>query len=343
MTERAVDIIVATRNRLKALLLTLPLWERELRGRGRIIVVDSSDDHDEVAASPVVKSECFEVVRGPVGSSKQRNVGLERCRSSVVIFPDDDSVPFPGALDAMLRVYQADTRGRIGAVCTAESPLPPSGFLNGEIVYEMGFGDRVKQRLAHIRSRLERRWAPDPFVVHGRSRWRDFEMPDWAESEDVVPVEWMTGFRMSFRTEVIRAVGFNECMSQYGLFEDVDASFAVWRSHLVVGARQGKIYHHRFPGLRGDPVRMGAVQLLNRAYVLCRHSERGSKARSRVLPYGRYKIAQYSVGAWRSAYNRSRLAGAVGAQKCIPRLLSANEGDLDKVYLDSLEACLGPM
>lgn len=340
-----MDVVVATRNRLVALQLTLPLWRRELGDRGRIIVVDSSDEHsgvvDGVAALTARGAGPVEVVRGPVGLTRQRNVGLGLVTAPIVVFPDDDSVPFPGTLDAMLRVYALDTAWRIGAVCTAESPAPPEGVLQGPRAYEPTFGDRLKQRVAHARARLERRWAPDPFIVHGRSRYGAFAMPDWAASEDIVAVEWMTGFRMSFRTEVIRRIGFNESMSQYGLFEDVDASFGVWRTHLVVGARRGKIYHHRFPGPRGDPVRMGATQLLNRAYVVCRHAEPGSESRSGLLAYGRYKIAQYAAGAWKSGFNRGRLRGAVLAQRGVPGLLAARPEELDAVYQKSLDSCVG--
>lgn len=39
----------------------------------------------------------------------------------------------------------------------------------------------------------------------------------------VCGVEWTAGFLMSFRTEVIRQVGFDEALSRYSLFEDIDA------------------------------------------------------------------------------------------------------------------------
>ena len=46
---------------------------------------------------------------------------------------------------------------------------------------------------------------------------------------------YMTGFRMSFRTELIRRAPFDEDLGRYALFEDVDASLRMLDSHCLVG------------------------------------------------------------------------------------------------------------
>ena len=87
-----------------------------------------------------------------------------------------------------------------------------------------------------------------PFVD---ARYRTLPVPDWLSAENAVLVPWMTGFRMSFRTEVVRAVGFDEALKRYAVFEDVDASFRVLKTHVLVGARNAEIYHHKAPSRRG--------------------------------------------------------------------------------------------
>ena len=338
------DIVIATRNRAAALALSVPLMVRQSRPPRTLIVVDSSDDtapsREAVEAAAGASGVPCEFIVSEPGTAIQRNLGLKRVEAPVVMFPDDDSIWFDGVGEAVMRVYERDTDGLIGAVCGAASPEPPPGLLEtATTAYRMNLLDRVRERVASQRAKVEQRLFPDPFGIHGRARWSVLPAPDWLDEENCVRVEWMTGFRMSFRTEVIRSLGFDEALGRYALFEDTDASFSVMERRLVVGARGAKIYHYRAPGARGDGLAMGALQVLNRAYVVCKHAAPGSAARRRIKRYGRYKLVQYFTGG-RSGYGHDRVIGARRALAHLDLITDASADRLREVYLKARAECM---
>ena len=338
------DIVIATKDRPAALRASIPSMVGQSRKPRAIIIVDSSVDHsatrDVVSETTKCCSAKIIVINSLPGLTRQRNIGLKQVTTPIVMFPDDDSILFPDTAESIMRVYERDTEKKVAAVCAAESPTPPSGILEVLLAtYQMSMTHRIMQRIGHTRARLER-WAfPDPFILCGRAMREIYLEPDWFLSENAVVVEWMTGFRMSFRTEVIRRYGFDENFGGYALFEDVDASFNAMKSGLVVGARNAQIYHHRMPGGRGNERRLGVTQILNRAYVICKHSAPESNHRTWLIRYGQYKLAQYAFRLGSSG-GRERFAGAWAAQKYVNRLLQAPKEDLATVYKEVLQESL---
>lgn len=341
LTLPSYDVVIATRNRAAALALSVPQLMRQTVRPGKIIVADSSDDHDEIvrvvteavnsagAGTPVE----LEIEHCAMGLPKQRNAGLARVTADVVIYPDDDSLLEVDAAEHMLRCYALDEAGDVGAVCSAEGLQPPEGVLETveKPSYEVRPSDKLKLAVQKRRSQIERAVCPDPFVLHGTSRWGVRPRPEWLGAENAVLVEWMTGFRMSFRTDVIRSVGFDERLQAYAVFEDVDASFGVMRDKLIVGARNARIYHHKFPSGRGNGRFLGSMQLLNRAYVTCKHSGPGSDARRMLPRFSRFKALQY-LGGMRSSFGRDRLAGARAAMPGVLAMMKAGPDELGAIY-----------
>jgi len=337
------DIVIATRNRAPILEVSIPLMLSQGRRPRRVIVVDSSDDDQAVpktlesisAADPID----LKYVRSEIGSAHQRNVGLRSVISPVVMFPDDDSLWLPGVADAVMRIYELDQDKVIGAVCAAEALSPPPGvFATAKRAYEMSWKDRLKLKIERWRNAMEQRFAPDPCWLHGKSRWTVRPVPPWLAAENAVLVEYMTGFRMSFRTDLIHRCGFDEALTSYSLFEDVEASFTIMRTHLIIGARHAQVFHYRSPGKRTDGRRRGAFEILNRAYVVSKHSPQGSVARSLMRRYGHYKLAQYAL-ACHTPFGRERFRGAWRALKCLDAIVSAPAEFLPREYTRQLEIC----
>jgi len=330
-------VVIATRNRPAALRLSIPRMLGQSRPPTQLIVVDSSDDHlttveavkDSIGNHPVELT-----IRHCAPSlSAQRNFGLTFVTCPLVFFPDDDSIWFPGAAAAQMDVYERDQNGQIAAVCAAESSAPPPDWEPREAgAYQMRSSHRIQQKIAATRTKIENSLFPDPAKLLGRSFWHSaHDLPGWFAQEDVVLVEWMTGFRMSFRTNVIRAVGFDESLSRYSLFEDIDASFGAWKHGWVVGARQARVFHFRSPETRGQGRRLGAEQLLNKAYIIGKHSPIGHPARKGMRRFAQYKVCQYFIGA-RDLFGRERYAGAKAALALLPKLASAPTSEINATY-----------
>jgi len=339
-------IVIATRNRPAALRLSIPRMLRQSRPPAQLIVVDASDDHEASAAAARDAAAGHEVElvvrRAEPSASAQRNLGVGLVDCPLVFFPDDDSIWFPGVAAAKLEVYERDVEGRVAAVCGAESPHPPEDWeLPAEGGYEMRRSHRLQQRVAWARARLEKRWFPDPAHLLGQGHWPDAaELPDWFEELEVVLVEWMTGFRMSFRTEVIREVRFDETLSRYSLFEDMDASLGAWRRGWVVGANRARIFHYRSPERRGDHELMGAIQVLNKAYVVAKNSRPGDSARRALARFTRYKELLYSLSRHRDE-GRARLRGLRRARAQLAPLLATDSDEAAaSAYRDALAASI---
>jgi len=340
------DIVIATRNRRKALQLSLPPMLTQRRLPSRLIVVDASDDHGETRKTvenivadtgPALR---LEIIRSEPGSSRQRNAGLKLAKSPVVLFPDDDSLWFPGFSDALMRVYERDEETLIGGVGGRESPVPPPGVLGGEEPsYRMAGRDRLQLSVGRFLDSIEYRLFPDPFFVEGAAARRGKRVPPWLAEEESGLEATLPGFRMSFRTELILKKGFDQALGTYALFEDYDASLAILETHLLVDAGKAKVFHYRVPGDRVAGAEWGAMQILNRAYVICKHSRPGSSARKRLLGYSCYKLVRYLAQA-HTPYGRQRVMGAAKALRCLSQLFEAPPEKLPGLYALLRERCL---
>jgi glycosyltransferase involved in cell wall biosynthesis len=348
------DVVIATRNRPQALALSIPLILGQSRRPGRLIVIDSSDDHAPVAeavaqavrgASPGWGGTVIVEHSGP-GSAHQRNRGLAHVEAEVVIFPDDDSLFHPGASEAIMRAYELDAEGRIAGVCAADAAAPPPGAL-AAARYEMTGPERLRARVMGQRNRLERRLAAlNPTLYLGRRLTARARPLDWFEAENCVLVESMTGYRMSFRTAVIRAAPFDETLTGYALHEDLDASFAAMRHGLLVGAQNARIYHHKFPSARGDAYTLGMTKVLNRSYVMLKHLDapglsaaEAAKGRRLVRDFCRVMMLS-CLPRLHQRRQRDHLRGMLAAQDGIGAMLAAPHDELARIYAQTRDRVL---
>lgn len=334
------DTVIATRNRPDALALSLPLLIGQSRPPAQIIIVDSSDDTAAVdavvAAVTAATGYPIRLHRGPRGSSHQRNAGLAFVTAPVVFFPDDDSLCHPGTTEALMRIYERDTEGAIAGVCAADTPTSPVDL--GQ-AYAMTDEHRSHARRMILRHRIESALTDlNPFLVLGRALQTRRPAPAWIAEEEAAPVEWMTGYRMSFRTEVIRAAGFEEAFQGYGLYEDIDASFTAARMGALVGAHRARIYHHRFPSGRPNRYAFAAMTIVNRGYVVAKQCAGGGlpaaeaqAIRRKTRNYARLRLAAL-IPKLRHAPAREDFRGTRAGMAMLPRLFAAKPADLPATY-----------
>lgn len=341
------DVVIATRNRAEVLKVSIPLILEQSRPPQKLIVVDSSDNHEPVSQTITKITANYpvkmEILHSNPNLPHQRNIGLKYVESPVVIFPDDDSLWWPGVGEAIMNIYEQDTNGDIGGVCGRETARPPPNInITAGNVYKMRISDRIRQKIGRFRHKFDYRFCPDPLWIHGRSRWNVRPFPKWLHNIDAALVEFMGGFRMSFRTELIRKYGFDEDLGTYvgyAAYEDADASFKILQEKLLVGAHDAHVYHYKAPGKRANGFELGFILLFNRAYIICRYSPPGSAARKALKKFAVYKLIQYMMGM-HSKYERDRVRGTFKAIKAIGKLLTAPPECLRERYL---ELCQGAM
>lgn len=339
------DVVIATRNRPDALALSIPLLLAQSRLPEKLIVIDSSDDHAAVAqvvAEATAGSNIPVIVEhSEKGLTRQRNRGLAHVTADIVFFPDDDALFHPGTSAAMMEIYERDTGKQVAALNPADAPTPPPGVLEGA-AYDMTAAHKRMARTVRLRNAIGRMLAEaNPRFVIGRILMG--RAPDllWMRDLDAVHVEWMTGYRMSFRSEAIKAVGFEPVFGGYALFEDTDASWAVTDSGCVVGADRGGVYHHRAPGGRANRYGLGAMGLANLAYLMAKHAvdrrltaDQIAEARKKTHRYVRLRMLM----AWTKSLRGDKgaaedLRGMRAAKPAIDRLFDAPRADLAETYL----------
>lgn len=329
-------IAIATRNRLEALKHSIPKMLNQTYKPSQLVVVDSSDNHDIVHQLVVELTKSAKVditiIKGERGLTKQRNQALLHVKHPVVFFPDDDSIWFSDTAETQMRAYNADSANQFSAVCAAESVDPPRDFIiSGNETYEKKNTDRMRSKFGQLLSNIEKRIAPNPFAIIGEQYLIDFILPNGFADQKIKPVSWMTGFRMSFRTAVIKGCGFDETLSEYALCEDIDASFAAWQQGSVVATTDAKVFHFRSPENRSSGFKIGAMQILNRAYVTAKHTEMEHPARRALIRHLRYKTLQYRIRS-RDKYSATRYSGAKAALKQVNLIMDSPRNILSENY-----------
>ena len=339
------DIVIATMNRQDALLLSLPLMLTQERLPRRLIVVDASDDHQRtkrvVEEAVQAAGAVVEVIalRSAPGLCHQRNSGLSRVHSPVVFFPDDDAIWFTGYSDAIMKVYESDRDSQIGGVGGMESPEPPEGVLPGTVAPTDGLSIRIPGVLERGLNLFEKHFFPDPFFLEARLLYRGRKMPDWLAGAGAVVAPTITGFRMSFRTEVIRRTGFDEALAGYALFEDHDACMGVLATHSIVTAVKARVFHHRPVAKRADDFEMGVMHVLNRAYIVTKHARKGFQANAALQRHSWYKLFRYLPRIYDPSM-RSRFFGAWHATRQIAQMCETPSDRLTTAYLSLRRDCL---
>ena len=340
------DVVMPTKNRPDILRISLRLIVEQDPPPNNLIVVDSSEEqiHHQIvelskkaAAGSKVETK---VISSKVNSALQRNIGLEYVESPVVIFGEDDCLWWPGYAKAIMRIYDEDKDGDIGGVCGRETAEPPPGIdVNGDVAYKMSKADRIRQKIGGLRHKFDYKFFPDPLWIHGKSQWNVRPFPDCLRSIDSALVEFMGGGRSSFRTEVIKKYGFDKELGThtgYAAYEDADASFKILQEKLLVGAHDAHVCHYRAPGNRTGGFKLGFTLLFNRAYIICKYSPLGSRARKMLKRFGRYKLAIYSTAIFDS-FGRDRIRGTLAALKSMDELLNYPADGLREKYLQICE------
>jgi glycosyltransferase involved in cell wall biosynthesis len=346
-TTLSYDVVMATRNRPDAVALSLPLILRQTRSPARIVLVDSSDDPAPIEALARQAAEAgicpVDHLTSTPGLTVQRNLGLRASGSDIVVFPDDDSLLYPDAVERILEIYEADAERRVAAVCAAPAAVPPSGTLTDLKSHAAEATGPVRRFVFGIRQRAKERLSnANPFLVIGNRLNARHDLPEGVARLEAGPVPYMTGFRMSFRREAI-ASGFDEALQKYSWFEDIDASFTAMRQGLVVVAARALIYHHRTAAARDNGHRMGLWAILNRGYVVMKHvranptlfPDPGREGR-RLSTYCRARALAYRAMA-RGRFGRDRAKGAAEGIRRLPALISAPADRLPETYRE-LEA-----
>lgn len=234
MHMKKVVVGIATTGRREQLRRTFGELARQRRLPERVIVCPA-DDHDydlacgELVACPV------QVVRGPRGSSAQRNAIIEACADAdVVVFFDDDYYPDPGYLEQVAALFSANP----DIVVATNLPL-----LDG---------------------------AVGPGLTHEEALQALAQQPAPTGPDGVMPTYGGYGCNMAVRLAPVREQGvrFDENLPLYGWLEDIDFSRRLAPHGRIVRCAALRGVHLGTKRGRTSGLRLGYSQIANPVYML---------------------------------------------------------------------------
>ena len=317
--------------------MSIPLILKQDVAPGRLIIIDASDDHDSVGTEVREIGERLGFKNTIVAksdapnSARQRNMGLQFVEAPVVMLPDDDSMWYGGFAANVMKIYEADVRRQVGGVSGVGVLAPPPEL--EQPTYKKSAFVSAKGALQPYRNSIENHVFPHPFGLIGAATWKDdVDVVDDVNSRRLPHI---TGFRMSFRTEALREVGFDETLGYgvgYAYHEDLDTSLRVERlGYALVSAEGAKVCHYAFPGRRAKGYNYGFRTIANCVYV-CRKTISGDRQIYPVMErYLKYKLALYA-GRFYSQHGREVFQGAFDAWRNRSKLLDADEAHLSDAY-----------
>lgn len=250
-------VVIVTYNRPRELHNALERWHGSARSPDQFVVVDASpqaparrepalDRHAHLFSTPGSDY----VVTGRPSITAQRNLAVDRLRTDVALFVDDDTLVAPEYLGRVAEVYELDGQARIAGV--------------GGISYRR---QRLPARLARTGAAPLRRYARRMGIPAAVTMPDQPPIPAEVRRLPVVRVRSLHGCAMSFRTELLRGLRFDETLRGYGFCEDFDMSFRASRTQALVVRTDALVHHTIRAGSTVPSQQYFFMQWLNPAYL----------------------------------------------------------------------------
>lgn len=242
--------IIATRNRPAELLVTIESLVAQTVLPAELCIVDSSDE------TPV-RARIEELCEGvglpldyhhpaPRGLTIQRNLGIDRTTGDPVFFIDDDVYLAPDCHEQVLEEYER-WGPELGGV--RATPMRPARPPKVSILWRKLFGIGG--------------WWPE---ASGKMK-PGFWVEGVSEAAGVRKIEYMTGWFMSFKREVLEHERFDEALSGYGHKEDVDMTYRASRRYVLLQTPHARCDHFQTVTSRLPSHQLMRMNLGNQFYL----------------------------------------------------------------------------
>lgn len=249
-----ISAIICTSNRPAGLAGLLRALLAQQRMPDQIVIIE---DRQGPEASEILKEcrgqgiqICY-LRRSPPGLTASRNLALAHATGDLLSFFDDDTTPAPDYLQAIERVFDADTTTRLGGLAPVIEPWD----------HRPGLGDRLWQFLMHLSGLWSLPHRPRRHIFSQALCFR-FGLRRASFLPGVV----------TYRRAAIQNLRFDQRLTGYALAEDLDLSFSLpdrWQLYRSTALR---IRHHHDPLHRPDHLTMGKMLARNLLYVTCKHA-----------------------------------------------------------------------
>ena len=295
-------LVIATKDRIKALQVCIGLALSQTRPPAEVIVVDASaewQDHRDrigrlLADHPGVR---FHYLQAALPSlTVQRNQGIAQAQAAVLFLLDDDSFMYPDCAERIMAIYEADAEGRIGGIQTGVAALPPPAATDAGAQKKRG-SKTIGAGQGKARGRVGRWLLQRVLLLDKAALFIPYDklrplppLPPVLAGQEVSAVRLFQGYRMTFRRQVVLEEPFDEMLRYYCPGEDIDASYRISRRYLLLTAPAARLHHFTSAGGRIDRLRTTTLSALNQAVLLRRHAADQTGARRRYFALMRRRL-----------------------------------------------------
>lgn len=256
--------VICTYNRPHLLERCLEAWNCSNDLPDQFIVVDATEGAEQYRTKLMqkfprlfAKSDSQYLIAPKPGLTAQRNLGLKQLQTDIACFTDDDAFITPTYVSKILDVFQTDSHKTIGGV-------------NGVATGQFDHPSQRYFRLAKNYFRHHLGWFLQRIHIP-KSDTKLFEAiaPELSHFP-LIHIDRLWGANMNYRTELIYNLGFDENFKRYGLFEDVDMSVRVGKTHKLVCRLDAEITHDDALGqsTRPNDARYFLASWVNSAYII---------------------------------------------------------------------------
>lgn len=237
--------VVPTYMRGQILPTSLRLMASQTRPPAAIVVMDASpnwtESRDQVMASVATSHPNVRWIYDRArraSSAAQRNQGIDRTGSDVVLFIDDDCLMYPDCAAELLRIYEADHGSEVAGVAAILVPQPPGSA--DESSHPRG---ARKHHQPFLRRNVRRLLRADDIFVPYEATSRQYAIPSHLRALDVGLTPTMPGGAMSFRRQMLERERFAEFLDRYAAGEDSDLSHRISRHGMLLNAHRARVHH----------------------------------------------------------------------------------------------------
>ncbi len=225
-----LSVVVATRNRPDHLKRLFEDLDRQMRVPDLVVVVDASDRDAAIGVREIASRNWrFRSLYLPAersSAARQRNQGALVCATELIVFLDDD-VRLDGAfLKELVKPFENDPDGRIGAV---------SGTIVNQTYSPPGRWNRLALRIC---------LGPLPQSLSGRLVGPAVNFLPEDRPDAIQEVDWLPSGCTAYRRAIFLLHRFPEHFEGYSFAEDVHLSARVAKTHRLLNTTRARLYHN---------------------------------------------------------------------------------------------------
>jgi GT2 family glycosyltransferase len=256
--------VICTYNRKHLLEQCLESWNQSSRLPDQFIVVDATTNAEDYREAIIQRfpqlfthPDSQYIVSSQPGLTLQRNLGLKTIKTDVVCFADDDAFISREYVTKIIEVFERDTQKQIGGV----NGVGTGQFDNARQKYFRLFRNHARHHFGWLFQRI--------YIPRSHTKLFEAIAPELQELP-LIHIDRLWGANMNYRAELIATSGFDENFKHYGLFEDVDMSVRVGKTHKLVCRLDAEVTHDDSLGktTRPSDAKYFLASWVNSAYII---------------------------------------------------------------------------